>query len=124
MGAYLAKWALIWYREILSQSLKSRSQWGSSDICKSTFNLLAEVPAGSRINFEGPAFASKAILKKNTFGCCGQPPSFIYTFHWMTLTFEKKKLIIPLSRQLLQKYNEIFRKHKYINVLFHLYLFP
>ena len=25
LGAYLAKWALIWYREIFSQSLKSRS---------------------------------------------------------------------------------------------------
>ena len=26
LGSYLAKWALIWYREILSQSLKNRSQ--------------------------------------------------------------------------------------------------
>ena len=60
------KCALIWYREILSQSLKSLqpilSQWGFRDIWKSTCNLLAEVPAGSRINFEGLAFASKAIL--------------------------------------------------------------
>ena len=47
----------------------------SEDICKSTCNLLAEVPAGSRINFEGLAFASKAILRKKTLGCCGQPPS-------------------------------------------------
>ena len=68
MCAYLVQCALIWYREILSQSLKSLqpmlSQWGYRDICKSTCNLLAEVPAGSRINFEGLAFASKAILKK------------------------------------------------------------
>ena len=68
MCAYLVKCALIWYREILSQSLKSLqpmlSQWWYRDICKSTCNLLAEVPAGSRINFEGLAFASKAILEK------------------------------------------------------------
>ena len=51
------------------------SQWEYRDIWKSTYNLLAEVPAGSRINFEGLAFASKAILRKKTFGCCGQPPS-------------------------------------------------
>ena len=46
------KVALIWYREILSQSLSLQpmlSQWGYRDICKSTCNLLAEVPAGSRI---------------------------------------------------------------------------
>ena len=68
VSAYLAKWALIWYREILSQSFKSLqpmlSQWGYRDICKSLCNLLAEVPAGSRINFEGLAFASKALLRK------------------------------------------------------------
>ena len=34
------------------------SQWGYGNICKSACNLLAEVPAGSRINFEGLAFAS------------------------------------------------------------------
>ena len=66
------------------------SQWGYRDICKSTSNLLLqeeasleevpassleEVPAGNRINFEGLAFASKAILRKKTFGCSGQPPS-------------------------------------------------
>ena len=48
---------------------------GYRDIWKSTCKLLAEVPAGSRINFEGLAFASKAILRKETFGCCGQTPS-------------------------------------------------
>ena len=42
------------------------SQWRDRDICMSTCNLLAEVPAGSRINFEGLAFASKAILRKKT----------------------------------------------------------
>ena len=51
------------------------SQWRYRDIYKSTCNLLAEVPAGSRINFEWLEFASKAILRKKTFGCCGQPPS-------------------------------------------------
>ena len=90
-----------WYREILSQSLKSLqpmlSQWGYRNICKSTCNLLAEVPAGSRINFEEPAFASKAILRKKTYGCCGQTPSStFYTFHWITPTFWKK-LIFPLK---------------------------
>ena len=75
VGAYLVKWALIWFREILSQSLKSLqpmlSQWKYRDICKSTCNLVAEVPAGSRINFEGLAFARKEILRKKTFGCYG-----------------------------------------------------
>ena len=52
------------------------SQWEYRDIWKSTCNLVAEVPAGSRINFEGQfAFESKAILRKKTFGCCGQSPS-------------------------------------------------
>ena len=78
MCAYLVKCALIWCRKILSQSLKSLqpmlSQWDIG-ISESTCKLLAEVPAGSRINFEGLAFPSKAILRKETFGCCGQPPS-------------------------------------------------
>ena len=84
VGAYLVKWALISYRKILSQSLKSLqptlSQWEYRDICKSTCNLLAEVAAGSRINFEGLAFARKAILRKKDLWFL-RSATFIYTFH-------------------------------------------
>ena len=108
--AYLVKCALIWYREILSQSLKSLqpmlSQWGYRDNCKSTCNLLAEVLAGSRINFEGLAFASKAILRKKDLWLL-RSVTFIYTFHWITPTFWKKTLIIPLERHYLSYIFEI-----------------
>ena len=70
-------------------------QWGYRDIWKSTCNLLAEVPAGSRINFEGLTFASKAILRKKDLWLL-RSAAFIYTFHWITPTCWKK-LIIPLS---------------------------
>ena len=60
---------------VVKKSPANVKSMGYRDIWKSTCKLLAEVPAGSRINFEGLAFASKAILRKETFGCCGQPPS-------------------------------------------------
>ena len=40
------------------------SQCDYRDICTSNCNLLAEILAGIRNNYEGPAFASKAILRK------------------------------------------------------------
>ena len=70
------------------------SQWGYRDICKSTCSLLAEVPAGSRINFEGLAFARRAILRKK--------PLVVAVSHlYLHLPLNnsnilEKKLIIPL----------------------------
>ena len=102
MCAYLVKCAFIWYCEILSQSLKSvqpmLSQWGYRDICKSTCILLAEVPAGSRINFEGLTFASKAILRKKR-------PLVVAVSHlYLHLPLNnsnilEKNLIIPLKEK-------------------------
>ena len=66
------------------------SQWGYRDICKSTCKMLAEVPAGSRFNFEGnlhlqelSAFASKEVLRKKDQWLL-RSATFIYTFHWIT----------------------------------------
>ena len=41
-------------------------QWGYEDLLKVPVICSARVLAGSRINFEGLAFASKAILRQNT----------------------------------------------------------
>ena len=65
---------------VVKKSPANVKSMGYRNICKSTCNLLAEVPAGSRINFEGLAFASKAILRKKDLWLL-LSATFIYTFH-------------------------------------------
>ena len=93
LGAYLAKWTLIWHREI-SLKVAAHGQWNYRNIYTSTCSLLAEILASSRINFEGPAFASKAILRKRPL---------VVTVSHLHLHISlnnsyilEKKLIIPL----------------------------
>ena len=59
---------------VVKKSPANVKSMGITGYLKEYLQPLAEVPAGTRINFEGLAFASKAILRKKTFGCCGQLP--------------------------------------------------
>ena len=71
-------------------------QWGYRDIVQVLAISSAQVPAGRRINFEGLAFASKAILRQNT-----SDPAICRLCLSFPLNNSKilgKTLIIPLNR--------------------------
>ena len=69
-------------------------QWGYRDFVELLAICLAQVLAGTQINFEGLAFASKAILGQNT-----SDPAICQLCLPFPLnnskTLEKKTLIIP-----------------------------
>ena len=75
-------------------------QWGYRDICTSNCNLLAQIMAGSRINFEGLAFVSRAIWRKRTIGCCRQSPLSTPSTEYL-IHFEEKKTDNLLTRDLM-----------------------
>ena len=69
-------------------------QWGYRDIVQVLAISSAQVPAGRRINFEGLAFASKAILRQNTLdpAIC----RLCLSFSLNNSNILEKGLIIPL----------------------------
>ena len=73
------------------------SQWDYRDNCTSTCNLLAEILAGSRINIEGPVFASKVILRRKKIVVTVSHLHLHIPLNNSTFWI-KKKLIIPLTR--------------------------
>ena len=65
MAAYLASWRHLSGKEDFSKSLSLMlSQWGYRDFPKVLAVRPAQVSDGRRTNFEGLAFANRAILRQ------------------------------------------------------------